>query len=320
MAFHGVFVGIDRYRSPHINWLSCARRDAIALEALFGDTMGGTTTLLADEDATRHGILSTLAALSDCDPEDTVVITFSGHGSESHELVTYDADPTNLIATAIGLDELTESFSRIPAQRLVLVLDCCFSGGMGAKVLQVEAIRRALESIDAKLARMSGNGRLILTASAADEPAWENRRTAHGYLTYFLLEAMRGVEGVVENGRLPVYRLLEYVTRRVVDAARQFGHSQNPTMRGTIDGEMSWPIFAPGARYRAAFPEQIEARATPAVSSLAPFGFSDALIEAWAASIPSLNQLQLDAINDFGVLSGEHLVVVARIGRAASYR
>jgi helicase len=46
MTFHGVFVGIDRYRSPHINWLSCARRDAIALEALFGDTMGGTTTFL----------------------------------------------------------------------------------------------------------------------------------------------------------------------------------------------------------------------------------------------------------------------------------
>ena len=38
---------------------------------------------------------------------------------------------------------------------------------------------------------------------------------------------------------------------------------------------------------------------------------SDALIEAWAGSIPSLNQLQLDAINEYGVLSGEHLVAVA---------
>jgi helicase len=34
-------------------------------------------------------------------------------------------------------------------------------------------------------------------------------------------------------------------------------------------------------------------------------------VTAWASAIPTLNQLQLDAINDFGVLSGEHLVVVA---------
>ena len=74
---------------------------------------------------------------------------------------------------------------------------------------------------------------------------------------------------------------------------------------------LSWPIFVPGTRYQAAFPEQMEARATSAIGSLAPFGFPDALIEAWAGSIPSLNQLQLDAINEYGVLSGEHLVAVA---------
>jgi ATP-dependent DNA helicase len=63
--------------------------------------------------------------------------------------------------------------------------------------------------------------------------------------------------------------------------------------------------------YQAAFPEQVEARATSAIGSLAPFGFPDALIEAWAGSIPSLNQLQLDAINEYGVLSGEHPIAVA---------
>ena len=34
-------------------------------------------------------------------------------------------------------------------------------------------------------------------------------------------------------------------------------------------------------------------------------------MNAWAGSIPSLNQLQLDAINQFGLLRGEHLVVSA---------
>lgn len=311
MAFLGLFIGVDRYASPHINWLSCAGRDAVALEALFGDTLGGTTTLLVDEDATRSGIEVALQGLTDCDPDDTVVISFSGHGSESHELVTYDADLYDLVRTAIPLEELTTWFSRIPAKRLILLLDCCFSGGIGAKVLHVEAVARRIGSVEARLAQMSGEGRLILTASAANEPAWENPRTGHGYFTHFLLEALQGAEGVVEAGRLPVFRLLEFVTRRVIDAARQFGHPQHPVLRGTIDGEMNWPVFVPGVRYKTAFPDRAGARATADLSSLAPFGFPTAVISAWAGAIPTLNQLQLDAINEFGVLAGEHLVVVA---------
>jgi hypothetical protein len=31
MAFHGLFIGIDRFASPRINELNCARRDGVAL-------------------------------------------------------------------------------------------------------------------------------------------------------------------------------------------------------------------------------------------------------------------------------------------------
>ena len=249
--------------------------------------------------------------LTVCNPDDTVVIAFSGHGSESHELITYDADVLDLPRTAIPLDELMEWFSRIPSRRLILLLDCCFSGGVGAKVLQVQAVARRLEFVEARLAQMSGEGRLIITASAADEPAWENPRTGHGYFTHFLLEALQGLEGVIEAGRLPVFRLLEFVTRRVIDAARQFGHAQHPALRGTIDGELSWPVFVPGSHYTTAFPGRASARATADVSSLTAFGFTPAVISVWAGAIPTLNALQLDAINEFSVLSGDHLVVVA---------
>jgi helicase len=226
MAFHGLFIGVDRHLSPHINWLSCAKRDAVALEALFADGLGGTTTLLTDEDASRAGIEAEFQRLTVCNADDTVVISFSGHGSKSHELITYDADVRDLPRTAISLDELMAWFVRIPARRLILLLDRCFSGGMGAKVLQVQAVPRRLDSVEARLAQMSGDGRLIITASAADEPAWENPRTGHGYFTHFLPEALQGPEGVVEDGRLPVFRLLEFVTRRVIDAAHQFGHAR----------------------------------------------------------------------------------------------
>jgi superfamily II DNA/RNA helicase len=82
-------------------------------------------------------------------------------------------------------------------------------------------------------------------------------------------------------------------------------------LRGTIDGEFVWPVFTPGARYYAAFPEKVHPPATEEIASLAAFGFSEPVLDAWAAAIPKLNQLQLDAINEFGVLDGADLVVSA---------
>jgi replicative superfamily II helicase len=311
MAFQGLFIGIDRYQSPSISWLSCARRDAVALHALFSDTFNTEATLLTDENATRSAIEEQLKRLVSCSPEDVVVIAFSGHGSETHELVTYGADIHDLPATCISLDILTEWFSRIPARRLICFLDCCFSGGMGAKVLKIDVVPRTLKSIGGLLDQLSGDGRLIFTASNALEPAWENQRIGHGLMTFHLLEALKGAEEVRNSGKLSIYRLLEYVTRRVTDEARLLGKPQHPTLRGSIDGELTWPIFKPGDIYRASFPERSPRAVTADLQSLIQCGFPQSLLDGWASNITSLNQLQLDAINEFKLFEGEHLVVSA---------
>lgn len=93
MGFRGLFIGIDRFASPRIKWLTCARRDAVALHALFTDTLGPGAELLTDAQATRAEIEARFEALSACAPDDVVVIAFSGHGTTTHELLTYDADP-----------------------------------------------------------------------------------------------------------------------------------------------------------------------------------------------------------------------------------
>lgn len=311
MAFLGLFIGIDRYASADVNELSCAKRDAVALEALFTDTLGGKSVLLVDQDATRARIEAEFATLAQCSPDDTVVVAFSGHGSETHELVAHDTRIADLSTTAIPLDQVQGWFARIPARRLIFFLDACFSGGIGAKVLQVDAKPRDLQSVEARLDQLAGDGRLIFTASNATEPAYEHARFGHGFLTYYLLEALRGVEEVVDGGKVTLYRLLEYVTKRVTAAAAQIGRPQTPTLRGRIDGELTWPVFVPGARYNAAFPERAPAEVTKEIASLANAGFPEGLIQAWAGAIPSLNALQVSAINEFGVLDGDHLVVSA---------
>jgi len=301
MAFKGLFIGIDRYASPGVNWLTCSGRDAMALHALFTDTLGGDTVLLMDAQATVASIRENFERLAAADPDDVVVIAFSGHGTETHELVAYDTEPFNLEETTIPLTTLGEWCARIPAKRLVIVLDCCFSGGMGAKALQ-ETLPRDIQSVDAKLNQISGQGRVILAASGPTEKAWEIIRLGHSLLTWHLLEALKGPAEIRQGDRLGVLSLLDYVTRRVVDGAQQFGREQHPAVRGTFDGEFTWPVLSPGSIFRAAFPEHGNPVATAEIESLADFGFPPAVVQAWAGEIPALNQLQLDAINDYGIL------------------
>jgi len=309
--YRGLFVGIDTYASDRIPELRCAERDARALHALFADTLGDGATLLRGAAATKAGIEAELEALEKTKPDDVVVLAFSGHGSETHDLITYDTDPARIPATAIALDDLLERFKVIPAKRLICFLDCCFSGGLGAKVLHGEHLPRSLKSFDTVLDQLSGNGRVIITASAADEPAWESSKTGHGFFTHYLLEALQGAKEVRKAGKVAVLRLLDYVTERVTADAAHLGKSQRPTVRGTLDGELTWPLFKPGTNYAREFPNRAVGPVEAAIMSLVGRGIREEILWAWGEAVTEFNDLQLEAINDYGVLEGKHVLVSA---------
>jgi len=311
MKFIGLFVGIDRYSSAVIDWLCGAVRDAQALHALSVDTLGGSATLLVDQEATRKAIEREMRGLGKCSEDDIVVVSFSGHGSSTHQLVAYDSDPADLAATGIPLELLTEWFSRIPSRRVFFFLDCCFSGGMGARVLAVDGKPRDMSSAEEKLRLLSGEGRVVFTAARGDQPAFESERLRHGLFTHHLMLGLRGAEEVLQEGKVSLYRLFEFVTRRVKDESIRMGGLQEPTLRGRIDGELLWPVFHPGSQFAMAFPDINGNGVTRELSSLETAGFPAGLIESWTGHIPALNSLQLAAIQDFGLLDGEHLVVSA---------
>lgn len=313
MAFRGLFVGIDRYRSPRVSNLTCATRDAAALYGLFADGFGeANSVLLLNEEATSAAIRREFEdRLSRARLDDIVVIAFSGHGSDCHRLVTHDADPSDIAQTTIPLDELTRLFARIPARNVILILDCCFAGGAGAKVFHEDVATKGVGSISEVLGHISGTGRVILTAAKPDQEAIEDRRRGHGLLTFHLLEGLRGAQEVLRDGRIPLLSLVDFVTRRVIASAKQVRHDQEPGIRGTLDGEVTLPVLKPGTVYSRFFSDTPNVKVGASVDGLAAFGFSSQLLKIWKDSIPSLNSLQQAAINDFGLLNGSHLVVSA---------
>lgn len=318
--FRGLFIGMNRYQSPQIAHLKSAVRDAQALHALFSDNLGGATSLLTDEDATRARLVDELTRLaSESTDDDVVVIAFSGHGSDTHELVTFDADLTDLLATGLPLSEFTDLVSSIPARQMVVILDCCFSGGAGAKVLNARQISRGGPgglpmSTAVQLERLAGagTGRLILTAATADQEAWEDVLIGHGLLTHHLLRALLGANEVVRQGEVPLYELLAFVTRSVTASASSTASArQQPTLRGQVDGDIIWPVFTPGPLYTALFPALARTPVTSDFASLRAHGITDTVLATWTAGLSHLNQLQQDTINQAGLLDGHHVLVTA---------
>lgn len=309
----GLFIGIDRYSSP-VTRLSCATNDARALSALFEDTVDGPVTVLLDADASRARILEELTALRMSEPDDLVVVSFSGHGTDDHLLVPVDVDVEDLTRSCISLKALAVALDAIPGHLLVF-LDCCFSGGFGgARVFAPTSERSMFEDRTVVAALAGGSGRVVVTASAAGEPALETTATGHGIFTHHLLSALQGQDQLGENGRIRWLALFDVVTRNVVEEARRLGAAQTPTVYGSLDGVPSLPRLFAGVRYAEQFPNRVRSPASSDWASLASFGFSEAMLERWARSIPSLNQLQLDAVNDFGVLDGKSVLVSAPTG------
>jgi replicative superfamily II helicase len=313
-----LFVGINRYQSRRVRRLASAVRDARALQALFSDNLGGDSSVFVDAAATRSAIVAALEDLRDrSKADDVVVVAFSGHGSDTHQLVTHDADPDNLSTTALPLDEFTDLISAIPARQLIVILDCCFSGGAGAKVLNAPLAPRGglgglPMSTDARLDEMAGVGRLILCASTGEQEAWEDPRLGHGLLTFHLVQALLG-SAAAGGDQVALYDLLAYVVREVkAKASGTVAARQEPSLRGQVDGELLWPVFtSTGPRYAALYPSATTAPVTTDLASLGGHGLPQPVLDVWSSRIQNLNALQIAAINEGGLLAGRNVLVTA---------
>lgn len=112
----------------------------------------------------------TAARLSECftsvleaaTPDDIVVLSFSGHGTEDFALVAHDTRQPDLTRTTVPMQELAVAFRDSKARGVLAILDCCHSGGGAAKVLHTDAApRSALAPHDS----LQGKGRVLIAAT-----------------------------------------------------------------------------------------------------------------------------------------------------------
>lgn len=306
MAIKAIFVGINKHLNASIPELSGARRDATALWALFTDTIDGLSArLLLDEAATHANVThAILGVLTVAQPDDVIVISFAGHGSPDGNLVVFDTDPANLVGTAVSMVDLAEAFKATKARAVLCILDCCFSGQAPARVLETAARPRNAFA----LAGVYGEGRILLAACGTNESAWEQPGTGHGLMTHAIIEAWTGCSG--PSVSFP--EIAGEIIRIARVEAERICVTQTPVFLGSVQGGLVFPTLKRGDNYAATFPAQAIRQMSGAFPEFAAHGFPLEVVEQWTADFPEgLNALQLRAVNEFGVLAGGSLLVVA---------
>lgn len=304
MTLLATFVGVNKYADPAVPDLPGAANDAIALWALFSDSVEDfEATRLLNGEATRQRIQEALdETLGAAGPDDTALFFFAGHGTRAHQLAPQDARLDAIADTTIPMDELAERLESSNARAVVVVLDCSFSGGATARVLQgVPAPRGGMTTVE----NLRGKGRIIIAASADNEEAHELGN--HGLLTHALLRTFEERVDGLDAGALG-----DEVTKRVRAEAGRFGWEQTPVVFNLVEGGLTFPPLHPGPLFAEAFPDTTGVRVGSDIAELASFGLASELLAEWSGRFGGgLNDLQLEAVNERRVLDGRSLLVVA---------
>lgn len=178
--------------------------------------------------------------IAEAQPEDVFVFYYAGHGVLSKrdagdKPVFYMAltDVTSLTGENAMFEErglsapLLRNFSfRIKAQKQLLVLDACHSGG----ALESFALQgSADEHVPLPLGKNSGI--TVLAAAGTEQPATEFKQLGHGVFTYALINGLGGEadRGSSPDGKITVRELEAYLNEQVPELIKHYrGKAQSP--------------------------------------------------------------------------------------------
>jgi len=215
-----LLIGVGSYQQDKefksLNW---ALEDVAELHKVLGQSGRCEVVSMTDhgqDKPTRENILRAIAALArNTQPEDTVLIYFSGHGFEEGDryyLLPTDARRNHLARTAIEQEEFHSALKAIHAKRLIVLLDSCHSGGVtiGSKgEPQPDRLSELLQHF------AKSEGRIIFTSCQSDEFSYEDSRLKHSVFTFYLLQALRGNADKGGDGLITFTETAEYVTDNV---------------------------------------------------------------------------------------------------------
>lgn len=254
-----VIIGINKYSDPDIESLKVAGVDAMSLYQILTNPNGGgfpkeNVKLLLDNQATRESITRTLGEWlpNQAKSDDMVLIFYSGHGGiepdttgeepdgNSKYLIPHDANVNNLFSTAIENSTVSKMLQRIPSNKMIFLIDCCYSGGATTGEEIVKSVTPSSTKVGTDVYNdFSGSGRVVISASLPDQVSFEVPKLNHGIFTYNLLEGISGKADYNNDGSLTlISEIYPFLSGEVVKMAHSLGFRQNPTLKCQVIGDI----------------------------------------------------------------------------------
>ena len=221
-------VANDRYDDDRLQRLRAPATDAQELSRVLGDPQIGGFDVEVSLNEPEHVVRRRLSAFfDDRRADDVLLLHLSCHGVKDEDGRLYFATPDTVMehldATSIPAEFVNRQMTRSRSRRILLLLDCCYSGAFARGMLS-----RGDNRMDIK-ERFDGRGRIVLTASSAMEYSFEgDRLSGAGQPSVFTSAVVEGLAtGAADrngDGYVSVDELYEFAYDRV----RSVTPSQTP--------------------------------------------------------------------------------------------
>jgi hypothetical protein len=234
-----LLVAIADYHDPKLRRLRAPATDAAQLSEVLGDPDIGAfdvQILLDPDERTLRRRLATFFR-AERRSDDVLLVHFSCHGVKDERgelyLAATDTDNDLLAATAVSATWLNDQIGRCRSKRIVVLLDCCFSGAF-----PFGTVARAGTAVNAT-ALFDGSGRAVISSSNAMEYAYEgDALTGEGNPSVFtdaVVHALRTGEADRDGDHwISLAELYDYVFERVREATPD----QTPKIMTTLEGPL----------------------------------------------------------------------------------
>ncbi|MGW4208793.1 caspase, EACC1-associated type [Lentzea sp. NPDC004789] len=250
-----LLIATDTYDDDEFVDLRTPCTDATALADLLAHPQIGafevTTLVNRPAQEIRQALDETF---TDASRNDLVLLHVSGHGIKDEggklHLVMSDTRRRHLRASAIAAGWVRELIDHSAARRVVVWLDCCYSGAFppGFTPKGTETV----DAIDQLAGDSAGRGCAVMTASTKIQHAFE--RDEMSLFTQAIVEGLRtGEADLNEDGRIDAGELYTFV----YDWVRGRTPDQTPTRNDMLTGDIYVAHSGRGARLPLNLPPEI---------------------------------------------------------------
>ena len=230
--------------------LACPVQDVDGLGKVLASERG-EFDVLALKNKPSYKILRELQRkLKQATSDDLFLLYYSGHGKPNKSnilhLTTFDTVVAELATSAISMNRIYEILSEAKCRKIVIILDCCYSGAAG------QGFKGA---VDDQLQQLNNaRGTYLVTASTELQVAHESAAEGLSLFTKHLIAGLETGEADKDgDGLVTMDELYDYVQGKVIAE----NPNQQPTKHVKEERGCSFPIAKSGHNSREEQDEKI---------------------------------------------------------------